>query len=98
MQNKVFQQIVDGLASKYGKDVSRTAFSAYGDDVMKKGAKSFLDKELAGTNTAPKMVSYHTIPHGRIWRRRWRWHSILADGQAGDRSFVISATDGTIRV
>lgn len=62
----ILSQLVTNLTEKYGKDVARTAFSSYGDDVAKKGANSFLARELAGTNNVPKMVSYHSLPEDKM--------------------------------
>lgn len=66
MGGGILADLLTNLTQKYGADVSRSLFSAYGDDVAKKGANSFLARELAGTNTTPKMVAYHGLTEDKM--------------------------------
>lgn len=62
----MLQKILQQLTSKYGDDVARNVFSNYGDDVAKRGAKSFIARELAGTSKAPNMIAYHSLPEEKL--------------------------------
>lgn len=66
MGGGVLQTLLKNMTEKYGAAASRDLFSHYGDDVAKKGAKSFLAREMAGTNDVPKMVTYHSLPEDKM--------------------------------
>lgn len=62
----ILSRLLKNMNDKYGQAASREIFSHYGDDVAKKGANSFLAREMAGTNNVPKMVTYHSLPEDKM--------------------------------